>query len=215
MCGMAAPNVPQPSQQHTTDTNTGHSTLLGNLLDRINRLESTQLQNLQHSKSPNAMAFLAGGVPSEPSTPAPGTTPKKPGNAAAEEDAKDPTTDDDADAADSKVGALEKLVLGTAPGSKKRLGKRPAASTPCKKPPAKNQAGKKPPVPADAADTIHWGGGKIYVSLSKKAYRVIPRYGIKSDTLLLGQSTLQSKKLGMLLSRSLKTINEQHDLACC
>ena len=124
---MAAPNVPQPSQQHTTDTNTGHSTLLGHLLDRMNHLESTQLQKLQHSKSPNAMAFLAGGGLSEPSTPepvlgAPQGAPKGAvhGAKSAGSDADDSSTSEDAAAAATKVGALEKLVLKTSPAKKKR-----------------------------------------------------------------------------------------------
>ena len=56
-----------------------------------------------------------------------------------------------------------------------QVGKRPAASSEFVSKCMKNP-------PADDSGTIHWGGGKIYVSLSKKAYRVIPRYGIKSDT---------------------------------
>ena len=53
--------------------------------------------------------------------------------------------------------------------------KRPAASSEFV-----SKVMKKPP--ADDSGTIHYRGGKIYVSLSKKSYRVIPRYGIKSDT---------------------------------
>ena len=191
MCGMAAPHLPQPLQHHTTDTNTGFSTVLGHVLDRINNLESTQLQKLQHSKSSSAMAFLAGGELSEPSTPeadlgAPQGEPKGavPGAKSAGHDADDSSTSEDAAAAKTKVGALEKLVLdaGTAKSKRGRkqvkthqLKKRPAASSDFV-----SKDMKKPP--ADDSGTIHWGGGKIYVSLSKKSYRVIPKYGMKCDT---------------------------------
>ena len=191
MCGMAAPHVPQPSQHHTTDTNTGLSTVLGHVLDRINHLESTQLQKLQHSNSSNARAFLAGGVLSEPSTPepdlgAPQGAPKGAvhGAKSAGHDADDSSTSEDAAAAKTKVGALEKLVLDACTAKRKR-GRQSDKTDQVKKKPAASSAFvskdmKKPP--PDDSDTIHWGGGKIYVSSRKQSYRVIPRYGIKSDT---------------------------------
>ena len=112
MFSMPPPTAPQPSQQYTTDTDTGASTLLGQLLDRINQLESSQLQTLQRSMNPKANAFLAGGVDSQGATHGAAQSAKS-GAQQSEDAADDSTTDDDAAEADNKVGAIENLVLGT------------------------------------------------------------------------------------------------------
>ena len=86
---------------------------------------------------------------------------------------------------DGKKVKAEKAAAAKPDGKKVKAeaGKRARKSKVMKKPAGRVYEGtKKPPVPADDdAETIHWGGGKIYISPTKKAFRVIPKYGIKSD----------------------------------